>query len=154
VEADGTGRPGERRVGRDGRARLLLAEDDPVIARLYRIKLERDGFAVHVAADGPETVRKALAHPPDLLLLDLLLPALDGHGVLAQLREHEATRRVPVLVLSAHSEPRLMERSRRLGAVDHVVKGNTSPAMLSARICAVLDDVQPGWRQRSWTGRA
>jgi DNA-binding response OmpR family regulator len=142
-----------RRVGRDGRARLLLAEDDPVIARLYRIKLERDGFAVRVTGDGPQTVQAALDDPPDLLLLDLRLPLLDGHGVLAQLHEHEATRRVPVLMLSAYSEPQLMERSVRLGALDHVVKGNTSPAMLSARICAVLDAMLPGWRARAWTGQ-
>jgi DNA-binding response OmpR family regulator len=139
------------RVARAGRARLLLAEDDPAIARLYRLKLEHEGFAVSVAEDGPETVRRALEDPPDLLLLDLRLPALDGHAVLARLRGHDATRRVPVLVLSASSEPQVMERSLHLGALDHLVKGSTSPTMLSARVCAVLDAVQPGWRQRAWT---
>jgi DNA-binding response OmpR family regulator len=137
--------------GGRGRARLLLVEDDPVIARMYRIKLEHDGFAVRVAHDGRAGVEQAVDDPPDLLLVDLRLPALDGHGLLTHLRETETTRNVPVLVLTVYSDPKLALRSRELGAVDHLDKAVTTPAMLSARVAAVLDALQPGWRQRAWT---
>ena len=134
-----------------GRARLLLVEDDPVTARMYRLKLEHDGFAVRVAADGRSGVRLALDDPPDLVLVDLRLPDLDGHGVLARLREQDATRHVPVLVLTALGDQAMARRSHELGAVDQMDKASTSPTMLSARVTAVLDALQPGWRQRAWT---
>lgn len=134
-----------------GRARLLLVEDDPVIARMYRLRLEHDGFAVRVAADGRSGARLALDDPPDLVLVDLRLPELDGHGLLARLREQAATHNVPVLVLTVLRDPALVRRSRELGAVDHMDKASTTPAMLSARVVAVLDALQPGWRRRAWT---
>jgi DNA-binding response OmpR family regulator len=135
---------------RRGRARLLLVEDDPIIARMYRSKLEHDGFSVQVAHDGRSGVRLALDDPPDLLLVDLRLPALDGHGLLARLRGERATRNLPVLVMTVYSDPELAVRSRELGAADHLDKANTTPAMLSARVSAVLDALRPGWRGRAW----
>ncbi len=133
-----------------GRARLLLVEDDPVIARMYRMKLEHDGFVVEVAHDGRSGVELAMADPPDLLLLDLRLPELDGHALLARLREGSATRDVPVLVLTVYSDPHLLDRSRDLGVLEQLDKVTTTPTMLSARVTAVLDALRPGWRQRAW----
>ena len=84
-----------------GQGLCLFIEDDHFIADMYRIRLESDGWQVDVAADGEAGLRQALADPPALVLLDILLPRLDGIEVLRGLRESESTRDVPVLIVRA-----------------------------------------------------
>ena len=75
-------------------------EDDRFIADMYRLKLEGDGWRVELAHDGEAGLAQALADPPALILLDLLLPRIDGLELLRMLRSEEATRNVPVLIIS------------------------------------------------------
>jgi DNA-binding response OmpR family regulator len=119
--------------------RILLIEDDRFIADMYRIKLESDGWNVEVAADGEAGLRRALEELPALVLLDLLLPRMDGIEVLRQLREAEETRTVPVLILSnALGLAGREQEARSLGIVDWAVKANTTPGQLSGRIARIL----------------
>lgn len=121
--------------------RILFIEDDRFIADMYRLKLESDGWNIDIAYDGEEGLRRALAEPPSLILLDLLLPRLDGIEVLRRLREADTTRAIPVLILSNALGISGRERdARELGIVDWVVKANTTPAQLSTRVAKILAD--------------
>jgi two-component system, response regulator len=121
--------------------RILFIEDDRFIADMYRMKLESDGWNIEVAADGEAGLRSALEDPPSLVLLDLLLPRMDGIEVLRQLREADQTRTVPVLILSnALGLAGRENEARSLGIVDWAVKANTTPAALSSRVARILGD--------------
>jgi DNA-binding response OmpR family regulator len=121
--------------------RILFIEDDTLIADMYRMKLESEGWNVEVASDGEAGVRQALADPPDLVLLDILLPRLDGIEVLRLLRAEMATRSVPVLILSnAVGLGGREEEAQGLGIVDWVVKANVTPSGLATRVARILAD--------------
>jgi CheY-like chemotaxis protein len=121
------------------RGRILFVEDDGLIAEMYRIMLESDGWSVSVALDGEEGLRKAVDDPPDIMLLDVLLPRLDGIEVLRRLRSTPITRGVRVLVLSNASGQSGREAdARALGIAGWVVKANTTPAALARLVAGIL----------------
>jgi len=121
--------------------RILFIEDDRLIADMYRMKLEGDGFIVEVAQDGESGARMAMANPPDLILLDVLLPRLDGIEVLRLLRAERTTRHVPVLILSnAVGLGGREEEARSLGIVDWVIKANVTPSGLVTRVSRILSN--------------
>jgi CheY-like chemotaxis protein len=101
---------------------------------MYRLKLELDGYAVDVATDGLVALEKARALMPDIIFLDIRLPKLDGLGVLEALRKDPKTGRIPVVILSNWNEKELVERGASLGALDHLIKSQTTPARLSTRL--------------------
>jgi len=105
------------------------------------MKLESEGWTVELAYDGEDGLRRAVADPPSLVLLDLLLPRMDGIEVLRQIRTSDETRTVPVLILSnALGLSGREAEARSLGIVDWVVKANTTPAALSTRVARILGD--------------
>ena len=114
--------------------RVLFVEDDASVAQMYRLKLELDGYTVDVAGDGLAALEKARAQHPDIIFLDLRLPKLDGLGVLEALRADAATAGIPVVILSNWNEKELVDRGISLGALDHMIKSQTTPARLSLRL--------------------
>src|SRR5712691_689776 len=114
--------------------RVLFVEDDVSVAQMYRLKLELDGYAVEVAGDGLIALEKARAMHPDIIFLDIRLPKLDGLGVLEALRADATTAAIPVVILSNWNEKELVERGVKLGALDHLIKSQTTPARLSQRL--------------------
>ena len=120
----------EPRAGRD-RVRVLFVEDDPSVAQMYKLKLELDGYDVEVAPDGEKALDIAYKNPPDIIFLDIRLPKLDGFGVLEALRKDRKTESVPVVILSNYSEKQLIDRGLRLGALEYLIKTQTTPARLS-----------------------
>ncbi len=116
--------------------RVLFVEDDVSVAQMYRLKLELDGYVVDVAADGLMALDKARREQPDIIFLDIRLPKLDGLSVLEALRQEPSTARIPVVILSNWNEKELVERGLSLGALDHLVKSQTTPARLSQRLPA------------------
>ena len=114
--------------------KVLFVEDDASVAQMYRLKLELDGYAVDVAGDGIAALEKARASHPDIIFLDIRLPKLDGLGVLEALRGDAATQGIPVVILSNWNEKELVERGIQLGALDHMIKSQTTPARLSQRL--------------------
>lgn len=113
---------------------ILLVEDDEALAQMYRIRLERDGHRVRLAADGPSGLDQAVQAPPDLLLLDIRLPGFDGFDLLRQLRARAETRGLPTIVLSNFGSDDVLDRGRELGVLAHFVKSQTPPGRLSAWI--------------------
>ena len=120
--------------------RVLFVEDDEAIAQMYKLKLELDGYRVDVASDGEVALQMARSSPPDIIFLDIRLPKLDGLDVLEALRADPKTRRVPVVILSSHSEKELVERGAKLGALDHLIKSKTTPARLADGVEGWLRD--------------
>jgi len=122
-------------------ARILVVEDDSDIAALIRRYLEQDGHQVDRLASGDQVVPQARRSPPDLVVLDLMLPGLDGLLVCQALRQDPATALVPVIMLTARGEEADRIRGLELGADDYVVKP-FSPKELAARVAALLRRVE------------
>ena len=114
---------------------ILVVDDEPAIVTVVRERLERDGFSVRAVASGEEALAKTQLDPPDLVVLDLMLPGIDGLEVLRSLRGQGST--VPVVVLSAKDEDVDKIVGLELGADDYLVKP-FNPRELTARIRAVL----------------
>jgi CheY-like chemotaxis protein len=118
--------------------RVLMVEDHPDIADLYQLKLQLEGYRVAVAPDGDTGLRLARSLKPDLILLDVHVPQLDGLQVLAALREDEATRDLPVIVCSEDDDPQLIREAQRLQAAAYLVKAHLLPSRLSRTVAEVL----------------
>jgi len=119
--------------------RVLFVEDDDLIAQMYRLKLEQDGWLVDRAVEGREVLRLATTDPPDLILLDLRLAGMDGMTVLKGLLADELTRRIPVVVFSNSSRDDVEAREAlRLGARAFLVKAETEPRRLSELLAAYV----------------
>src|SRR2546421_1064297 len=110
---------------------VLFIEDDPAVAEMYKLKLELDGYRVTVAKSGEEGLDQAKRHVPDIVFLDIRLPKMDGFAVLENLRADSVTRNIPVIILSNYGEKELVDRGLKLGALDYLIKSETTPASLS-----------------------
>ena len=115
---------------------MLVVDDEPTIAEVVARYLERAGYRTRIAADGVEAIAAAAEQRPDLVVLDLMLPGLDGLEVMRRLREQDRDR-IAVILLTAKGEESDRVIGLRLGADDYVVKP-FSPAELVARVDAVL----------------
>jgi DNA-binding response OmpR family regulator len=111
--------------------RVLLVEDDAALAQMYRVKLERDGYTVQVAGDGEEALGLLERDLPDLIFLDVRLPRMDGLTFLERVRAGDRTRDVPVVIVSNYSEEELVSRGLQLGALEYLIKSQTTPGQLS-----------------------
>ena len=125
----------------DPHASILLVEDEQDLQELLAYNLSREGYDVTTASTGEEALRHARARRPDLILLDLMLPGMDGLEVCRALRSRDTTADVPVIMLTAKGEERDIVRGLELGADDYVTKP-FSPRVLLARIAAVLRRTQ------------
>ncbi len=119
------------------RPEILVVEDEADIRELVRHVLEKDGFPVRVAADGETALREVRAAPPGLVLLDLMLPGLDGLEVCRRLRAQPDTAELPIIMLTARGEESDVVAGLNLGADDYVTKP-FSPRVLLARLQAVI----------------
>ena len=118
--------------------RVLMVEDHPDIADLYQLKLQLEGYRVAVAADGVSGLQMARTFKPDVTLLDVHLPHLDGLQLLSALREDEATRDLLVVVFSEDDSPKLVEEAKRLSAAAYLIKAHVLPRRLSETVRDIL----------------
>jgi DNA-binding response OmpR family regulator len=121
----------------NGKPLVLAADDDPDILSLVVFRLERAGYEVLTAADGDEALRLALERNPDLAVLDVMMPKLDGYEVTRRLRAHEPTSRLPIILLTARVQEADITRGFEAGADDYIKKP-FSPQELRARVHAIL----------------
>jgi len=104
---------------------IVIVEDESVLLKALNIEVLNAGFEVLVAMDGKSGLNLIKANKPDLVLLDLLLPKMDGYAVLAALKKDSKTKDIPVVILSNFGEPENIEKAMELGAVDYFVKSST-----------------------------
>ncbi|MDA8333530.1 MAG: response regulator transcription factor [Peptococcaceae bacterium] len=118
-------------------ARILVVDDEPSILELLKVNLERDGYAVETAADGVKALEAVARRRPDLVLLDVMLPGLDGLAVCRELHQNPSTRDMPIIMLSARREELDKILGLEMGADDYVTKP-FSPRELLSRVKARL----------------
>ena len=103
---------------------VLIVEDDEFLRVLTAKRLQKEGFEVAVAVDGESALTTASDAKPDLILLDLLLPGVNGFEVLAQLKKHDTLKHTPVIVFSNLGQKEDIEKAQKLGAADYLIKAN------------------------------
>lgn len=117
---------------------VLLIEDDQFLRDLMMAKLEDEHFRVEIAVEGNEALKKVKELKPDIVLLDLMLPGIDGFEILEFIKKDPDTAEIPVIILSNLGASQDTERAKELGAVDYMIKAQFTPSEIVARIKAVL----------------
>ena len=121
----------------DGKPTILVADDEEDVRELVSYRLTRSGYDVIDAVDGEEAFRLAAEHVPDLMVLDVMMPRLDGYELTKRVRAEESLRSVPVILLTARSQETDVGRGFEVGADDYLKK-RFNPDELVARVRAVL----------------
>jgi CheY-like chemotaxis protein len=116
---------------------ILVVDDHAENREVYALILEHFGYDVLTAADGRQAVEQALTHLPDLILMDLSMPVLDGLEATELLKQNDSTHHIPILVVSAHDEPQLMKRALAAGVAGYILKP-APPATVLTRIESCL----------------
>lgn len=123
---------------------ILLVEDDATLAEMYELKLTGAGFTVWRALNGSEALEVLTKNgAPALMLLDVMMPVMDGFQLLERLKADEKWKEIPVVMLTNLGQGEDMERGKKLGAVDYIVKANVTPAEVVEKVKALLDDANP-----------
>jgi DNA-binding response OmpR family regulator len=121
----------------DAKPTILVADDEEDVRELVAYRLTRSGYEVIGAVDGEEAFRLATEHVPDLMVLDVMMPRLDGYELTRRVRAEESLRLVPVILLTARSQETDVSRGFEVGADDYLRKP-FNPDELVARVRAVL----------------
>lgn len=112
----------------ENKTKILLIEDEEMLANMYEVKFRNEGFDLEKALDGADGLEKAKANKPDFILLDIIMPKMDGFSVLKALKENESTKDVPVMLLTNLGQDEDIEKGKELGAVGYLVKANVTPS--------------------------
>jgi putative two-component system response regulator len=130
----------------DGGERVLLVDDEPAMRAVCRMNLEMEGFDVLEAAEGEQALALALRERPDLVLLDVMLPRMNGYDVAQRLQSDPATTRIPVVFMTALATADDRKRGFEAGGVGYMVKP-FDPVSLGERIRQTLDRLERGERE-------
>ncbi|MCH7828791.1 response regulator [Patescibacteria group bacterium] len=119
-------------------AKILIIEDDRFLKELITQKVRQAGYEVVGAMDGEEGLTLAGEELPNLILLDLILPTMDGFEVLRKLKEQEATKNIPVIILSNLGQKEDIDKGMQLGAIDYMVKAHFTPGEITEKIKSIV----------------
>lgn len=119
-------------------AKVLLIEDDPLLIDIYTTKLKQSGFEVEVVEQGDKAVAFVQETRPDVILLDIVLPHVDGWEILEQLQRQETTKNVPVAVLSNLGQKEEIEKGLRMGAAKYLIKAHYTPSEVVEEVKQLL----------------
>lgn len=114
--------------------KILIVEDEIYLIEMYKMKLENEGYKVFTASNGKEGLAAARKEIPDLILLDLVMPEMDGYQLLAELRKDKATKNAIIYILSNLGQSDEIKRGLEDGANGYMIKANITPAQLSEEI--------------------
>lgn len=116
------------------RKKILLVEDDQMLQEMYQTKFKSDGYEVITAVNGGDGLNLAISDLPDIVMLDIILPMLDGFAVLEKIKANESTKNIPVVLLTNLGTEEDRAKGEKLGAVDYLVKANMTPEQVSKTI--------------------
>lgn len=102
--------------------KVLIVDDEPGVVKMVRYLLEKNSFTVVSANEGEAGVKLAIEEKPDLILMDIMMPVIDGNEATRRLKENEVTKQIPVIMLSALGQEGDVAKSLELGAMDYIVK--------------------------------
>jgi DNA-binding response OmpR family regulator len=120
--------------------KILVAEDDKFLANAYRVKLTKSGYEVKIAADGEEVIRNLSDFNPDLIILDLMMPKVDGFAVLREVRSNDSWNKIPILVASNLGQSEDIVKATKLGAIDYIVKTDLTMKKMVEKIRHILGE--------------
>ncbi len=123
--------------------KILVAEDDKFLASAYRVKLTKANYEVKLVFDGDETLKALSTFTPDIIILDLVMPKIDGFSVLSELKKNDSWKNIPVVVASNLGQSEDIVRATKLGARDYIVKTDLSMKKLIEKIETILSSSAP-----------
>jgi len=123
----------------ENKKNILLVEDDKFLSEMYATKLTDNGFEADVAADGPEAMVKIKERRPDLILLDIVLPKMDGFEFLRLLKKDDSYKDIRVIILSNLGQKEEIEKGLGLGADDYIIKAHFTPTEVVAKVKEILN---------------
>lgn len=119
-------------------SKILLVEDDAMLLEMYTLKFKEGGFEIVTATDGEAGLALSKTENPDIILLDIMMPKMDGFAVLAEIKKDSKTASIPVLLLSNLGQKSDIEKGKELGADDYVVKASLTPAQVVEKVKSYL----------------
>lgn len=118
--------------------KILVVEDDKFLRELIARKLEKEGYQIVEAVDGEDALKKVKNEKPDLVLLDLILPSIDGFEVLSKIKEDISVAQIPVIVLSNLGQKEDVDKGLKLGAVDYLIKAHFTPGEIVEKVKKII----------------
>lgn len=118
--------------------KVLVVEDDPMISSMYKTKFEVDGFDVFIADNGVIGLELAKKEKPDIIVLDVILPQLDGFSVLEKIKQDKTIKDTPVIMLTNLGTEEDKAKGEKMGALDYLVKASLTPGEVSKKIKQAL----------------
>ncbi len=118
--------------------KILIIEDDKFLRELISRKLTDEGYDITQAVDGEDGINKVKESQPDLILLDLILPSMDGFEVLSTIKSDDSVSAIPVIILSNLGQKEEVEKGLNLGAADYLIKAHFTPGEIIEKIKNVL----------------
>ena len=119
--------------------KILIIEDDPFLSEVYSAKFSQSGFRTEVATDGKKGLEKIKASKPDLVLLDIVLPKMDGFDLLKTIKEDDQFKEIPVILLTNLGQKNEVEKGLALGADEYIIKAHFTPTAIVAKVKEVLE---------------
>lgn len=118
--------------------KILLVEDDLMIVEMYKLRMEEEGYEVIVTEKGSEAIKIAGKEKPHIILLDIILPEIDGFAILQAIKDQASTKKIPVVLLTNLSQESDQQKGSKLGAAGYFVKAQHTPADIMNEIKKIL----------------
>lgn len=120
------------------KGKILLVEDDLTLIDMYKMKFIEEEYDVFVSSNGVDAFELAKKELPDIVLLDIILPGMDGFAILETLKKEPKTKQIPVILLSNLGQDSDIEKGKKLGARDYLVKANFTPTQIAEKVKNIL----------------
>ncbi|MFA4817975.1 MAG: response regulator [Parcubacteria group bacterium] len=127
-------------MGEEKKQIIMIVEDDSFVMDIYKTKLSQEGLSVVEAENGMEALKKLKTVKPDLILLDIIMPYMDGLEVLKKIKENDDTKNIPVILLTNLSQKEEVDKGMELGAKDYLIKSHFTPSEVLEKIKICLAD--------------
>ncbi|MBN1325388.1 response regulator [Candidatus Falkowbacteria bacterium] len=127
-------------MAKENKAKILLIEDDTFLVEMYMTKFELEGFSVISAEDGQKGLEMVKKENPDIILLDILMPKMDGFAVLDALKKDKATANIPVVLLTNLGQKEDVKKGFEKGAVGYLIKAHFMPSEVVDKIKKILKE--------------
>ncbi|MFH1457331.1 MAG: response regulator [Patescibacteria group bacterium] len=118
--------------------KILLVEDERSIADMYKMKFEREGFEVIYIDNGDGVLKTVLEKKPNIVLLDIILPKVDGFSVLKELKNNSKTKMTPIIMLTNLGQEEDINKAKKLGVDEYLVKANLTPTQVVEKVKEIL----------------
>lgn len=120
--------------------KILLVEDDEMLVTMYTDKFKREGYEVQSALNGSDGLKLASSYRPDVILLDVVMPKMDGFTVLKKLKKKMDTKDIPVILLTNLGQEEDVKKGKELGAEDYYIKANHTPAQIVEKVKSTIGE--------------